>query len=90
MEERPLNSRLEAQAEKREQLLKERKAAKSLYLDPAAAPLLEDLQRFIETQVQGCKDLAATTDSEFIATRNLHMLLMGDIISSYITNQRTI
>lgn len=88
MEDKPLNSRLQAQLDQQERLRKDREAAKSLYLPPEVQMVLDDIMKFIETQSQGCKDLAAMTDSKFISDRSLHMLLMADIIKQYITNQR--
>lgn len=85
-----LNPALQAQAEKREQLIKERNAVKSAYRDIKDSPALADLIKFVEAQVQGCKDIASTTDNEFVSNRAGHMLLMADIIKQYIDNQTKI
>lgn len=82
--------KIQLAAEARERAEKERRAVKSLYMNPDSKPLLDDLLRFIETQSQGCKDKAVITDNELISTRSLHMLLMADIIKSYIENQRKV
>lgn len=85
-----LNSTLQAQAEQREQLIKERTATKSAYIEIKDSAALKDLRKFIEAQIQGCKDKASTTDNAHVCEKHLHMSLMASIIKEYIDNQTII
>lgn len=89
-EDAQLNPVLEAQKVAREELVKKREAAKSSYRDIADHPALNDLREFIDAQAQGCRDIAATTENAHVSEKHLHMMLMADIIKTYIDNQTKI
>jgi hypothetical protein len=86
-EEWPLNERLQQQKDQKEELARKRKAVRSFYKVPEAQPALEDLAEFIQSQIQGCIDRAAVTDNKTIEDKSLHMMLMADIIKTYLDTQ---
>lgn len=82
--------KLEEQNAERERLTKEREAFRGAYREIANTPAFKDILRFIDSQIEGCKDRAVITDNAHVSEKHLHMLLMASIIREYIDNQSKI